>query len=54
MLCMLCCCCEHAVPAVLCCAAFRKAMLGMARSVGANFVVVDMGPHTDVLHKVLA
>lgn len=33
--------------------AFRKAMLGMARSVGASFVIVDLGPHTDTLHKVI-
>ena len=33
-------------------AAFRKAMVSMARAQGAHFVIVDLGPHTDVLHKV--
>lgn len=31
--------------------AFRKAMRGMARRAGAKFVLVDLGPHTDTLHK---
>lgn len=33
-------------------AAFRKAMVAMAHSVDATFVLVDLGPHTDKLHKV--
>ncbi|PSC70756.1 chromosome partitioning [Micractinium conductrix] len=31
--------------------AFRKAMISMACAVQAQFVIVDLGPHTDTLHK---
>ncbi|PRW60766.1 alpha beta-hydrolase [Chlorella sorokiniana] len=32
---------------------FGLAMRNMAKSVGAQFVIVDLGPHNDILHKVV-
>jgi hypothetical protein len=33
--------------------AVRRALLGMAMAVQASFVLLDLGPHTDTLHKCL-
>lgn len=33
--------------------AFRRMVLEMARNAGAAFVVVDLGPHIDTLHKMI-